>query len=186
MKYDVKYYHNMLYLYTHSAEEITKIRWDFLLDNFPFESHLHLLDDGFTVLDYGCGVGWFAAFKPYWAKIVDTYDIMPTPQSGITREKYTLLTLWDVLEHIPDFTELGPVLKKVDFVAFSIPIKPSNTPWETWKHFKPGEHLHYYTSELLVALFNKYDFTLLIEADTENDIRYDIKSFIFKKGKQDK
>jgi hypothetical protein len=107
---------------------------------------------------------------------------MPVPQTGIPENiEFDVITLWDVLEHIPDFTSLAPVLAKTRFVALSLPIKPDGKRWEQWKHFKPGEHLHYYSEDLLVALFEKYDFKLVVSGTPECPPREDVWSFIFAK-----
>lgn len=175
IKYDVNYHYNLLKIQTEHAKEINNIRWKFIADNIDFRNKR------ITVLDYGCGIGWFAAFKPGFIKDMDTFDIAPVPQTGILREYYDLLTMWDVLEHIPDFTELAPILKNIDFVAISLPIKPAGMFWDKWKHFKPGEHLHYYSVELLEALFSRYDFEMIKDAMPECPPREDIHSIIYRK-----
>jgi len=176
IKYDASYYYNLLKIHTHTAKAICQVRWDFILQLMPEFERRHPL-----VLDYGCGVGWFAAFKPDNFE-VDTYDIMPVPQTGITQDKYDIVTMWDVLEHIPDFTELEPILKKTEFVALTLPVKPEGVDWRDWHHFKPGEHLHYYTKDLLEALFYMYGFELKIEGTPECPPRVNAHSFIFKRN----
>jgi len=174
IKYDVNYYYNLLKIHTRTAKEICDTRWKFV-------SQLSFSSKWPVVLDYGCGVGWFSAFKPAFVKDenMDTFDIMPVPQTGIRHQQYDLITMWDVLEHIPDFTDLAPLLKNTDYVAISLPIKSKNTPWGEWKHFKPGEHLHYYDVELLQALFKIYGFGLLLDEMPECPPREDIHSMIF-------
>lgn len=176
IKYDVDYYYNLLRIHTHTAKQINDIRWQFV-------SALHFDNKWPVVLDYGCGVGWFAAFKPAYIKDenMDTFDIMPVPQTGIRHKQYDLITLWDVLEHIPDFTDLAPLLQNTDYVAVAMPIKPIGVFWDKWKHFKPGEHLHYYSVELLEALFKFYGFSLLVDSMSECPPREDIHSIVFKK-----
>lgn len=176
IKYDEKYYYNLLKIHTHTARQISDIRWKFI-------SQLSFNNKWPVVLDYGSGVGWFAAFKPAFMKDenMDTFDIMPVPQTGIRHQQYDLLVLWDVLEHIPDFTDLAPLLKNTDYVAITIPIKPNGVGWREWKHFKPGEHLKNYTIDLLEALFKIYGFTLLFDEMPECPPREDIHSIIFQK-----
>jgi hypothetical protein len=183
IKYDVYYYYNLLRIHTHTAKEICDIRWKFIEENIPSIPFMASRSISPNILDYGCGVGWFSAFKPSYIKDkdMDTFDIMPVPQTGIRHDKYDLLTMWDVLEHIPDFTELAPLLKNTDYVTISIPIKPIGVFWDNWKHFKPGEHLHYYSVELLEALFKTYNFSVLVDAKPECPPREDIHSIIFKK-----
>jgi hypothetical protein len=176
IKYDVTYYYNLLKIHTHTAKQICETRWKFI-------SQLSFNNKWPVVLDYGCGVGWFAAFKPAFIKDenMDTFDIMPVPQTGMRHTQYDVITLWDVLEHIPDFTDLEPLLKNTDYVVISLPIRPVGMFWDKWKHFKPGEHLHYYTVELLEALFKLYKFDLLLDEMPECPPREDIHSIIFRK-----
>ncbi len=118
IKYDAQYYYNLLRIQTNTAQLINKIRWDFIMPYKPAR-----------VLDFGCGVGWFAAYAPSTVD-VDTFDIMPVPQTGISPYEYDFLTMWDVLEHIPDFTELKELFNKTKYVAITVPIKPEDMPWE--------------------------------------------------------
>ena len=144
--YDINYYEGMLRNYSATAEMITKIRWDFV-------SHV----EPKSVLDYGSGVGWFRAFRPEGI-VVDTYDIASFVQTGIQREVYDLVCFWDVLEHIPNFGVIDGLLDSTMFVAVTVPVCPSKQRLEDWKHFKPNEHLHYFTQESLDGVFDKSDF----------------------------
>jgi hypothetical protein len=185
IKYDVQYHYNLLRIQTEHAKKINEIRWEFVKKHIPLINGYQRFNkyESVNVLDYGCGVGWFAAFKPgsVYDNNMDTFDISPVPQTGIRHDNYVLLTLWDVLEHIPDFTELAPLLKITEFVAITIPIKPDDVEWIAWKHFKPGEHLHYYDLKLLQALFGVYGFKLLEDSTPECPPRLDIHSMIFER-----
>jgi hypothetical protein len=176
IKYDEKYYFNLLKIHTHTAKEICLRRWDFVLQLMPEFENRHPI-----VLDYGSGVGWFVAFKPEQIKEVDSFDIMPVPQSGIVHDHYDVVTMWDVLEHIPDFSDIAPILAKTDFIAITLPMKPDNIPWGEYKHFKISEHLHHYTSDLLEAMFKHYGFKLKVRGTPECPPREFVESFIFEK-----
>jgi len=110
-----------------------------------------------TVLDYGAGVGWFRAFRPQDV-VVDSYDLANYPQTGVKHVNYDLICFWDVLEHIPNFKEIEVLLHNTKYVVVSLPIKPKRVHWKKWKHFKPREHLHYFTIESLDTLFENYKF----------------------------
>ena len=181
IKYNVDYYYNLLKIHAGTAKEICDIRWKFIAENTNINNVSFMKYP--TVLDYGCGPGWFSAFKPDYIKkdCIDTYDIMPVPQTGIRRKFYDIVTLWDVLEHIADFTDIEHILHNTNFVAITIPVKPEDVIWEEWKHFKPGEHLHYYTIDLLEALFKLYNFSLLVDEMPECPPRKDVHSLIFKR-----
>lgn len=167
--YDESYYYNMLKIYTPTAKKICGIRWDLIMDVYPK-----------TVLDYGCGIGWMKAFSPAGVE-VDTIDLMPVPQTGIRHNEYDVVCFWDVLEHLPDFEIISDILARSDHAAITIPMLPSGNALKTWKHFKPGEHLHYFDDETIIALFDRYDYDLLIDAgEIECPPRQDIRSFVFR------
>ena len=168
MKYDIAYYYNLLRMYSSTASQICKIRWDFVA-----EVNAH------TVLDYGSGCGFFKAFAPEHIE-VDTYDIMPVPTTGITRNVYDLVCFWDVLEHIPDFNEIIDVFRMAKYVAITVPIKPESMAWEEFKHYKPLEHIHHFTHDSLKALMNSLDFEFVKCGDPECPPRQYIFSFLFK------
>ncbi len=167
IKYDLSYYEKMLRQNSRLAEKIAKVRWSFI-------SRLNAR----FVLDYGSGVGWFRAYKPSDVE-VDSFDIGPYPQTGILRDYYNLICFWDVLEHISGFNELKDILTSTDYVALSIPIKPDKVPIEKWKHFKPGEHLNYFSEKSLDEIFRKYSFHLLAKGSPECPPREDILSLIY-------
>ncbi len=179
IKYDAQYYYNLLKIQTHTAKLICDIRWEFIRpfivpQNWPP-----------VILDYGCGVGWFAAYKPVNV-LVDTFDIMPIPQTGIQYEHYDMVTMWDVLEHVdwenaPDIG-IEEVLKKTNYVATTIPILPLGKDFDTWKHKKDGEHLHRFkTLDLVIYFFNIRGFKLEQISTCECPPREDVYSFLFKK-----
>jgi hypothetical protein len=183
IKYDEKYYFNLLKIHTHTAKEICLRRWDFVLQLMPEFENRHPI-----VLDYGSGVGWFVAFKPEQIKEVDSFDIMPVPQSGILHEHYDIVTMWDVLEHIdwknePD-KKIEDILTKTDYVATTIPILPLGKDFETWKHNKKNEHLTRFKSlDEVIHFFNKRNFKLKEISSNECPPREDVYSFLFEKIK---
>jgi hypothetical protein len=166
-KYDISYFYNMLRMYCKTAEQISRVRWEFVKDTEPK-----------TVLDYGCGCGFFKAFAPEGIS-VDTFDIMPVPMTGITKDAYDLVTFWDVLEHIPDFNEIVGVFNRASFIAITVPIKPKGMRWKDYKHFKPLEHIHHFTEHSLVDLMEKFGFVLIKSGTPECPPRDMIHSFLF-------
>ena len=169
MEYDLEYYENMLRQYSRTAEEISKIRWNWISEVDPA-----------VVLDYGSGVGWFRAWRPKGIKVYSC-DIASYPQTGTQFLMYDVVCFWDVLEHIPDFTVIEPILALARNVAVSIPLIPQEESFSTWKHFKPGEHLHYFTPSTLDALLAKYGFELRKAGQPECPPRKDITSVLYAK-----
>lgn len=149
--YNSDYYENMLHMYAGSASNIFKVRWKFVE-----------ITGAEAILDYGCGCNFLTIFQPHGVD-VDSYDIgyiepgVGYPQTGIRRDRYDLMCLFDVLEHVdwenaPD-TLMDETILKANWVAVSVPIKPDELPFEEWKHYKPGEHLTYFTEESLDEFF---------------------------------
>ena len=144
------------------------IRWDWISPINPK-----------SVLDYGSGIGWFRAFRPPGVEVY-SYDIGQYPQTGVEMRTYDVVCFWDVLEHIPDFNIIEPIMRLANSVAISIPMRDG--PLEGWKHFKPGEHLHYFTHETLNALMSRYGFNYVRSGTPECPPRTDIESFIYSRG----
>lgn len=169
--YNLDYFYNMLRMYSPTAEQICKARWDFILGSGPEPK---------TVLDYGSGCGFFKAFAPSQIQ-VDNFDVMPVPQTGVTRERYDLITFWDVLEHIADLESLRPIMDKAAFVAITVPIKPADVAWQKYKHFKPGEHIHHFDKDYLSAWMERFGFRLEAEGYPECPPREFVGSFFYRR-----
>jgi len=160
----------MLREYTDTARKINAIRWQLLRDHINPK----------TVLDYGCGIGWFKVFAPESVE-VDTYDVMGVPQTGITKDSYDVVCLWDVLEHFESVCELEELLEMTSTIALTIPVVDKTTDLNSWKHFKPREHKFYFTRETLILLFKNYNFELVYEGTPECPPREDILTAIFRR-----
>lgn len=160
-----------------TAEEISKIRWNFISEV-----------NAKTILDYGSGPGFFKIFSPNGTKIY-TYDIgcdehgNKYPQTGLPNNpvKFDIVCFWDVLEHIKDIREIEPFLAQTENIAISVPIVKEGIDLEKWKHFKPGEHVFYFTKETLSLFFLNYGFKMIKSGMPECPPRVDILSAIFNK-----
>lgn len=169
MLYNLDYYETMLRNYSATAEQLSKIRWQWIAE----------VDPG-VVLDYGCGCGWFRAWRPKGVEVY-SYDISDYPQTGIELAIYDVVCFWDVIEHIPDFSKIEPVLALAKHVAATLPLLPEQETFNGWKHFKPGEHLHYFSESTLNALFARYGFRLKKSGQPECPPRKDIISVLYEK-----
>lgn len=113
-----------------------------------------------TLLDYGAAAGAFLSSEHREPGLSLTgWDINPhspfarpidTPARG-----WDVLTAFDVLEHIPSpaafLDRFNPRLLAV-LTPSTDAIRDKGELF-TWKHYRPGEHLHYYSRESLAALF---------------------------------
>ena len=178
MKYNLDYYEKMLKINTPTAELINGKRWGWVKELNPK-----------TVLDYGSGCNFLSLFAPPDV-IVDSYDVGTIngcryPQTGLRREKYDLVFLNDVLEHVewqhePDL-KIDNVLKITKFVSVSVPILPEGVYLHTWKHYKKNEHLTTFVTETLVDFFGKRGYRLIKNGHVECPPRQDIETFLFRK-----
>lgn len=170
--YGLDYYEKMLLLYSETGRRISNIRWDFVSEVRPK-----------IVLDYGAGLGWFRAMRPVGIE-VDSFDLpeFPVKHTGILHDKYDLVCMWDVLEHVLNFSELDKIFNMTDYVALTYPIKPDGVDIYEWKHFKPLEHIHYLNEDTLTALFRKMGFDTIKHEMPECPPREDVHSFLFKRG----
>lgn len=88
------------------------------------------------------------------------------------------MTFWDSLEHIP---EPEVVLKGIGEWAFvSMPIYKDAKDCLASKHYKPGEHLHYFTLEGFITWMDRQGFEVMEINHAESELgREGITSFAF-------
>jgi len=93
------------------------------------------------------------------------------------------MTLWDVLEHIPNYQLLLANVREWLFV--SLPIFRDAEHVLRSKHFRPTEHCWYFTRDGLVYAMKQCGFELVAESTFETDLgREDIGTFAFQRVAQ--
>lgn len=140
------------------------------------------------VLDIGIGSGEFIKKRQF----TRGYDINPVAvkwlkESGLYSDyfmEFKAFTLWDVLEHIPDPVVYLRHMRNGSHLFISIPIFGNLSTIRRSKHYRPGEHLYYFTEEGLINWLGKYGFVLLERNDYETQAgREDIISYAFVRQK---
>lgn len=92
---------------------------------------------------------------------------------------FDCLTLWDVVEHITDPSDL---FANVNQVILSTPIYKDFDSTISSKHFKPNEHVWYFTEKGLIKFMSLLGFYLDDSSDIETKIgRESIGSYSFKR-----
>jgi SAM-dependent methyltransferase len=150
-----------------------------------------------NILDIGCGTGYF--IKKYTEKtsyLAYGFDIL---QNTITELKKHYLyinpydyipafikgvCLWDVMEHLPDPMKLLDLIPKNVYTFISMPIYEEITQEAIIKskHYRPNEHLHYWSDNGLIEYMSKAGFDCLEKQDFETKAgREDIYTYVFKK-----
>lgn len=130
--------------------------------------------DGGRLLDIGYGNGSFikvaekANFEAFGADVHGLGERYGVTEAPINKGKWDVVTLFDSLEHFDDLS----VIKAINstFIVVSTPHRPSNFPtFLDWKHFRPGEHLHYFSKMSLSMLFPSHE--LVLTTNIEDSIR---------------
>lgn len=159
--------HYKLYSRTELGERLNSQRWDFVLKQ------------GLSgpLLDFGCGSDSFAEAKP---RRVDTFSYDPYFKCNFEFFSANLdtVTFWDSFEHI---TRLGivPLLNSRQLIL-SIPILREGVDLFSWKHFRPGEHIWYFSESALLSLFERWNYGLKDVSTFETSLgRVDINSYCF-------
>jgi hypothetical protein len=141
-----------------------------------------------TVVDVGIGSGAFIERRRE-RHTTYGYDVNPVgirwlEERGLLidpyLEKVPAMTLWDVLEHIPDFE---PLLAQVrEWLFVSLPLFRDVDHVLRSKHYKPAEHCWYFTQPGLVHTMKQCGFALASESKFETELgREDIGTFAFRR-----
>ncbi len=136
------------------------------------------------VCDVGIGSGEFIRSRPM------TYgtDVNPVAQKWLkdngkqAQGEFTAYTFWDVLEHIPRPSVYLDLIPVGGYLFTSIPIFHDLTKIRESKHYRPGEHLYYFTDKGLVTWLALHGFDLLERQSFEIEAGRDsIYSYAFRR-----
>lgn len=145
-----------------------------------------------SVLDVGIGSGAF--LKNTCAKGYG-FDINPFAVDYLKEKNqffdpyetenypFKAWTFWDCIEHMANPKLLLSKVKQDQFVFVSLPIFSDLTKVKQSKHYKPNEHVIYFTARGLLNYFVDLNLKCLEISDAESVIgRENILSFAFQKG----
>lgn len=143
------------YAQTELGRRIEGYRWGFLRRH---------LNGHRTLVDYGCATGAFLRSEHRIDGIeVDGYDINPSsPYHRDPAWKHPdVITAFDLIEHLPSprawIEEHRPRL----LILLTPNVGAIHKGLiETWRHYRPDEHYHYYKIESLKALLDKTGYFL--------------------------
>jgi len=189
--YDAGYFaHYRKICETPIAKALNRFRVDLLLDALDLNADAQLQ----TVLDVGIGDGAFlraaAARVPFGDVTLKGCDINPLGVEYLEQHDqlaqledpggFDVVCFWDVLEHLPD-PRVG--LRAARSVALvSIPIFESQLHALKSRHFKPGEHLWYFTRRGFIAFAYQEGFDVVDIRATESAIGRDgIETFVLQR-----
>ncbi len=139
-----------------------------------------------AILDVGIGCGQF--LQTYRGRCWG-YDINPIAESWLKEKQLwwnpyewpvAAITCWDSLEHIPDPEALLATVKQ--WVFTSLPIFRNAEHALKSKHFKPDEHIWYWTAIGFIRWMKECGFSYRHSSDIETKLgREDIETFVFKR-----
>lgn len=149
---------------------MSQIRWEFIQSSLG-------LRRGSRVLDVGYGNGAFLKHVKSQGMEIFGADIhhedFGVPEVNLwTKLHFDLICFFDSLEHFISFE--GILELQADYVVVSIPNLPRSflARPQDWRHYKPGEHLHYFSTPSLDRLMLRWGFARKVqEGHPEDSIR---------------
>lgn len=174
--YDETYFQN------YKQREMTRI--GMLLNSSRVEYTIRSTGNSPSVCDIGIGSGAFVNSYGCYGFDVNPYAIAYLQKSNHFADpykaKFDYITLWDVIEHI-DCPE--SLLTNVNIgVILSTPIYKDRDHILTSKHFKPNEHIWYFTDYGIKYYMSLFGFECITQHNEETLIgRESIGSYFFKR-----
>lgn len=184
-----KYYASDAYISHQTSAKTLLDKIYLLIRNFTLKWKLSLIEKNVAlseknVLDFGCGTGEFlrVAKATGWktqgvepsenarqqASPLISNDILSSLQEISSGKKFNTITLWHVLEHIPDLNTTLEKLKSLCAENGTIFIAvPNHRSWdercykENWAAYDVPRHLWHFSIQNMRILFEKNSLTLL-------------------------
>lgn len=158
---------------TDLGAELTRARVDMVMRHFRGQG-----------IDIGIGGGRFVTESGFHGFDVNRDALAWLVSRGLYGNPYldrpAAVTCWDSLEHIPDPDRLLASTREWLFV--SMPIFEGQGHCLKSKHYRPGEHIHYFTFDGFVSYCASQGFQLIEHNTMESDLgREGIHSFAFRK-----
>jgi len=146
-----------------------------------------------SVLDIGIGSGEFINssknrkvygfdVNPYGIEWLKEKNLYFNPYEKNQPNDIAAYTFWDAIEHFTNPSHLLNIIKKDSYCFFSLPIFENFDKLTESKHYKPNEHLYYWTEQSFKDYLNRLGFSVLEVSNGETEAgRFGIKSFVAKK-----
>lgn len=175
ISYEAYYWENYVKLdNTDMGEKLTKARVDFVRS---------FTDD--TIVDIGIGGGRFVKEVAGLGYDINQSAVSWLKDEGLffdveNNSSIKSATFWDSLEHIPSPNDCLDKIENMVFV--SIPIFKDLNHISNSKHYKPGEHLWYFTHEGFINYMELHGFELVSYNQMETDLgREGINTYAFRR-----
>ncbi len=135
----------------------------------------HLYGDA-SVLDIGAGSGAFVRAAREVGFNALGFDVIPAAVRRLRTQGldwhcdpagFDAVTLWDTIEHMEDPGAMLTRLRPEKMLFASIPVFSNLKEIRQSKHYRPGEHLYYWTAAGFVAWADRYGLRLVETSDHE-------------------
>jgi 2-polyprenyl-3-methyl-5-hydroxy-6-metoxy-1,4-benzoquinol methylase len=152
------------------------------------------LAEGASLLDVGAGTGEFVRQAKASGFEAKGYEVIPEAAKALTDARlyaddpfqFDAVTLWDTIEHLEDPQLRLQQVKKGALLFASVPIFEDLRSIRASKHYRPGEHLYYWTRNGFVDWMALHGFRFLEGSDHEIAAgREAIGAFAFKRDLPD-
>lgn len=141
------------------------------------------------VLDVGIGSGEFIRRRPRTMG----HDVNEAAISWLHEQgkwggnaffMFRAFTFWDVIEHVPEPHRYFQKMRPGSYLFTSLPIFQDLRRIRESRHYRPGEHLYYWTHEGFRGWLGAYGFELLEHSDRETELGRDsIRSYAFRRAR---
>jgi hypothetical protein len=143
-----------------------------------------------SVLDIGAGSGAFMRAATVSGYTVRGFDVIPAAVErlrhaglyGNQPQLYDAVTLWDTIEHLEEPAFWLEQMRHLSWLFISIPVFADIRRVRESKHYRPGEHLYYWTDGGFVGWISHYGFRLIERSAHETEAgRESIGAFAFRR-----
>lgn len=171
------------YFESYKNREATRI--GLLLNSSRIEYTIRSSENSKSVCDIGVGSGAFVKGYDCYGFDVNPYAVSYLKSinkfSNPYETKFDYITMWDVIEHIDCPEDLLTNVNKG--VILSTPIYKNREHILTSKHFKPNEHIWYFTDTGIKHYMSLFGFECVTQHNEETLIgRESIGSYFFKRN----
>lgn len=98
---------------------------------------------------------------------LDNLSVGLIEEQDYSNKQFDVISLYDVIEHVPDLNILIKELKRIlapdgviDIITPDLGHFRTTKPLCDWKEIKPSEHLYYFDKKTLNSLFNKHGLSI--------------------------